>query len=176
MNKLKEIVKKEILKSAKVNRKAVNNFTRPPEGEDAIEFDIYYSNDNAQMEFDESIKRIGDKYVYVDFGNYNAEDVLQDNVTITTTGYSQGDWAKVYIPKELKDKNRTKEFIDHLFWDSPVYGIIKINDEEIYVDELLSDIYEWDKDEILSKLKNDVSEKTYEYLKNNLPETLDYRG
>ena len=101
---------------------------------------------------------------------------MQDNITITTTGYSQGDWAEVYIPKEFKDKPWIQSTIDHLFWDSPVYGIIKVNDEEIYVDELLSDIYEWDKDEILSKLKNDVSEKTYEYLKNNLPETLGYRG
>ena len=62
-----------------------------------------------------------------------------------------------------------------MFWDSPVYGIIKINDEEIYVDELLSDIYEWNKEEVLSKLKNQVSEKTYEYLKNNLPTNLEYR-
>lgn len=174
-NKLANIINKEINKSAKVNRKAINNYTRPPEGEDAIEFDIYYSNDNAQMEFDDNIKRIGDKYVYVDFGNYNAEDVLQDNITITTTGYSQGDWAKVYIPKELENNPGIQSTIDHLFWDSPVYGIIKINDEEIYVDELLSNVYEWNKEEVLSNLKSQVSEKTYEYLKNNLPTNLEYR-
>lgn len=166
----------QIRKSAMVNRKAINNFTRPPEGEDAIEFDIYYSNDRSQMDFDDCIKRDGDKYIYVDWGNYNADDVLKDNITIGTTGYSQGDYARVYIPKELKDIKGIQETIDHLFWDSPVYGVIKINDEEIYVDELLSDIYKWDKDEVLSKIKNDVSEKTYEYLKNNLPEDLGYKG
>lgn len=174
-NKLANIIRKEINKSAKVNRKAINNYTRPPEGEDAIEFDIYYDNGRSQWDFDDNIKRIGDKYVYVDFGNYNAEDVLQDNITITTTGYSQGDWAKVYIPKELENNPRIQSTIDHLFWDSPVYGIIKINDEEIYVDELLSNVYEWNKEEVLSKLKSQVSEKTYEYLKNNLPTNLEYR-
>lgn len=175
-NKLANIINREINKSAKVNRKAINNYTRPPEGEDAIEFDIYYDNSNAQIEFSDNFKQIGDgEFVYIDYGNYNKDDVLQDNITITTTGYSQGDWAKVYIPKELENNPGIKSTIDHLFWDSPVYGIIKINDEEIYVDELLSDIYEWDKDEILSKLKNQVSEKTYEYLKNNLPTNLEYR-
>lgn len=159
-----------------VNRKAVNNFTRPPEGEDAIEFDVYYDNDMARSYFDDSIKRIDGKYVYVDYGNYNAEDVLQDNIVITTTGYSQGDYAKVYIPKEMKDRAGIQETIDHLFWDSPVYGIIKINGEEIFIYEMLSDEYEWDKDEVLSKIKSQVSEKTYEYLQNNLPEHLGYKG
>lgn len=177
MNKLKEIVKKEILKSAKINRKALNNFTRPPEGEDAIQFDIFYDNDKSQIDFDDNFKRVGDgKFVYVDWGNYNVDDVLQDNITITTTGYSQGDWAKVYIPKELENNSGIQSTIDHLFWDSPVYGTIKINDEEIYVDELLSNVYEWNKEEVLSKIKSQVSEKTYEYLKNNLPEMLDYKG
>lgn len=175
-NKLANIINREINKSAKVNCKAINNYTRPPEGEDAIEFDVYYDNGGAQREFDGCIKRLGDnEFVYVDWGKYNEDDVLQDNITITTTGYSQGDWAKVYIPKELENNSRIQSTIDHLFWDSPVYGIIKINDEEIYVDELLSNVYEWNKEEVLSELKSQVSEKTYEYLKNNLPTNLEYR-
>lgn len=175
-NKLAKIIKKEMTKSAKVNRKAINNFTRPPEGEDAIEFDVYYDNNRSQVEFDDCIQRHGDDFVYIDWGNYNADDVIEDNITITTTGYSQGDYATVYIPKELKDNPGIQKTIDHLFWDSPVYGVIKINDEEIFVDELLSDVYEWDKDEVLSALKSKVSEKTYEYLKNNLPNELEYIG
>lgn len=175
-NKLANIIRREINKSAKVNRKAINNYTRPPEGEDAIEFDIYYDNGRSQWDFDDCIKRLGDnEFVYVDYGNYNVDDVLQDNIAITTTGYSQGDWAKVYIPKELENNSGIQSTIDHLFWDSPVYGIIKINDEEIYVDELLSNVYEWNKEEVLSELKSQVSEKTYEYLKNNLPTNLEYR-
>ena len=138
-------VKKATNKLVSIIKQAINNYTRPPEGEDAIEFDIYYDNGRAQWDFDDCIKRYGDEFVYVDWGNYNEDDVIADNIKITTKGYSQGDYARVYIPKELKDNKGIQQTIDHLFWDSPVYGIIKINDEEIYVDELLSDVYEWNK-------------------------------
>lgn len=168
-------VKKATNKLVSIIKQAINNYTRPPEGEDSIEFDIYYDNGRSQWDFDDCIKRYGNEFVYIDWGNYNEDDVIADNIKITTKGYSQGDYAKVYIPKELKDNKGIQQTIDHLFWDSPVYGIIKINDEEIYVDELLSNVYEWNKEEVLSKLKSQVSEKTYEYLKNNLPEHLDYK-
>lgn len=98
-----------------------------------------------------------------------------------TVGYSQGDIERVLVPvKELNDRG----FIDHLFWDSPVYCEVKINDTEYYWDELFeveSDLseYDWDKEKMInyvcSNLKDGIDpeyvRKTLEYI---LPETPDW--
>jgi len=81
----------------------------------------------------------------LDQTNFNDIDDLEGELSITkkyltiiTRGYSQGDYAKVIIPtkllrdcwgstKEVKNEDLvTKEYIDNLFWDAPISGMIEI--------------------------------------------------
>ena len=93
-----------------------------------------------------------------------------------TVGYSQGDIERVLIPSgDLNDRG----FIDHLFWDSPVYCRVEINGTEYYWDEVFESEYDWDKEKMInyvcSNLKDGIDpeyvRKTLGYL---LPETPDW--
>ena len=113
---------------------------------------------------------------------------------LTTSGYSQGDYAKVIIPKEvLIDFGHTdptqeiadsfQETINHLFWDAPLYCHLDINDEvEFYFTDYMEDIYSYDKgqmldiaaEHLLPKWPEDAREIIRSFLEDNLPEYPDY--
>lgn len=98
---------------------------------------------------------------YEDFNQVYAPLSVKPSKAIektTTRGYSQGDYAEVfYCPEDLEkcwgkkpDESELQKIFDHLFWDSPVYATVKINDDEFsYWDQPDYDEYEWDREKFL---------------------------
>lgn len=104
--------------------------------------------------------------------------------SVDITGYSQGDFARVYVndadyletfgaPVNL-DSLKTE--CEHLFYDAPLYGEIVVDDNTIYITEIVSDIYEYDKDDILESLnkRDDLSITALVEIEKLLPESIDY--
>lgn len=92
-----------------------------------------------------------------------------------TVGYSQGDIERVLIPSGDFDHG----FIDHLFWDSPVYCRVEINGTEYYWDEICENEYDWDKEKMInyvcSNLRDGIDpEYVRKTLESILPENPDY--
>lgn len=80
-------------------------------------------------------------------------------VWIQVRGYSQGDYAEVaYCPDDLEkawgnkpDNEQIKDYIHHLFYDTPIYACFTINgDEYDYYDHPKAEYYVWDRDKFLS--------------------------
>lgn len=90
---------------------------------------------------------------------------------MVTRGYCQGNVCFVLFKKDNKPSN---EYIDHLFWDCPVYAHLSIDGEDFYLDEYLEDAYIYDREKLLDKIKPDLSEYVFEWLSRNLPEHLEY--
>ena len=88
-----------------------------------------------------------------------------------TRGYCQGDCCAVLFKKDNKP---SREYIDHLFWDSPVYAHLSIDGGDFYLDEYLEDSYNYDREKLLEKIKPDLSEYVFNWLSRNLPEHLEY--
>lgn len=93
-------------------------------------------------------------------------------------GYCQGDAVTVfYSPEEGEELT---EDIDHLFWDSPSYIRLTVDDEEIYLDEYLEGFYTYDKDELIAKViasgEDWATEQVIDFLRDNLPSDLPYVG
>lgn len=84
-------------------------------------------------------------------------------------GYSQGDAIYIIsIDEELTDGY--KKYIDNILWDCPVYISLTIDDVEYKDDELLNDMYEYDKNSVIEKVKLlDITEHAKEWIADNLP-------
>lgn len=117
-------------------------------------------------------------------------------------GYSQGDFVKVY---QVGGSEYSKEYLTNLFFDCPIYAVLKVYEieqgiflhdtkeeelTEFYLDELLANSYEYDKNEILvnfkihradafkdinEKYKIDLEKEIKKYLEENLPENPSYK-
>ena len=126
-----------------------------------------------------------------------------------TRGYCQGDYSEIIVPKKvldnyINDKDSSIKTIDQftetfqetfnrLCWDQPIYArltVLEGSDREIelYLDEGLTDLYEWDKDQVMVYAKEQmkkffdqalVTEKEKEYtlswLEDSLSDTIDHR-
>lgn len=109
-------------------------------------------------------------YEYI-AGQYSWGDIIEQfaHDYHVSRGYSQGD--VVYIVNV--DKEFTKEFkacIDHTFWDTPIYIRIEVNGNEFNDDDLLDDIYNYDKDDVMIKVNQlPISDYAKEWLNDNLP-------
>ena len=90
---------------------------------------------------------------------------------MVTRGYCQGDVCVVLFKKDNKPSS---EFINNLFWDSPVYANLAIDGEDFHLDKYLEDAYIYDREKLLEKLKPDLSEYVFEWLSRNLPKHLEY--
>lgn len=130
-------------------------------------------------------------------------DFLQENFTplfetMTTHGYHQGEYAQIIITPAFKrflidngttfekSKDNLQTTIDHLFWDAPIYCRLSVNDDnlELFLDEYLTDCYEWDKDQLIADfttkdrqflaLPEDQQNLIAEFLTDNLPDYPDY--
>lgn len=126
-------------------------------------------------------------------------DWLQNNFTplftkLITRGNCQGDYAEVIFSRKFKEywkKETNKDFsidnfsdlVDNLFWNSPIYGRLSVNDNEYYLDELLTDRYDYDKDQLIaafvktygSDFSSDNLQIVVDFLTDNLPEYPDYQ-
>ena len=133
---------------------------------DLIKAEIYYS---------------GDIWDFLS-GNF---DHLYDVVTVT--GYCQGDredvillpefWALTGLEKTKEKINNMQEYIQHLFYDAPLYCRLTVNGTEYNADDFIKDPYEYDKQEIIAGYKRLFSEYTedeqnqiLDFLENNLPD------
>lgn len=84
-------------------------------------------------------------------------------------GYSQGE-AVLIVSIETMTYGY-KNYINHLFWDSPVYISIMVNDQEFKDYELLDDNYNYDKQELKEAIcKLDITDYAKSWLCDHLPE------
>lgn len=131
------------------------------------------------------------QYCSSDYIDFYREYFTPKYETITIRGYSQGDYAEVIFfhedMKEYKYKDeasfisKMSDYFTHLFYDAPVYCRLTIDNEEddpIFLDEALTDSYEWDRDLVLQYAKDNIEheKKAYilEWLDDNLPEYPNY--
>ena len=91
-----------------------------------------------------------------------------------TTGYSKGDYATVFAKSEDMAGSDARKDIEHMIWDSPVCCRIEVDGIEYYVEDGLSDRYDYDKDEVIEVMKSqmgdDWDDGIGEYLEENLPD------
>lgn len=85
----------------------------------------------------------------------------------TTRGYSQGDCCNVIYALAHEP---SRELLDHLFWDAPVYCDLTVDGEHFQ----LGGDYEYDKEKIIENYDGKDAEYVKEWLRDNLPERPDY--
>lgn len=125
---------------------------------------------NDILELIEHVTLLNWHDVQEELSPYNLKVKPSHNIlSYETRGYSQGDYALVYYV--VGDYEPTHIWIDHLFWDCPISGMITIDGEEYYIDEILDDPYEYDKDAIVNHFDDPYIK---EWLADNLPEYPDY--
>lgn len=138
-------------------------------------------------------------------GSFSSNDLIEYYIEnfkpkfeiVVVKGYCQGDQANVIFSHdhikqyefECMEKfiGGMSEYFENLFYGAPIYARLNIGidgeSDDIYIDGILTDLYEWDRDLIIESVKTDNTltgytkgEKTYiiEWLENNLPSDLDY--
>lgn len=117
---------------------------------------------------------------------YDYQEFLTDNLTplftvISSRGHCQGDYAEVIINKVLteKEKESYQSEIDNLFWNSPIYCRLTIDqDTEFDFNEYLNNLYDYDKGKILAIAEKEIGHEQkdliLEFLSDNLPEYPNY--
>lgn len=85
----------------------------------------------------------------------------------TTRGYSQGDVCNVIY---ALDHEPSRELLDHLFWDAPVYCNLTVDGEEFQ----LGGDYDYEKESIIENYDGKDAEYVKAWLRDNLPEYPDY--
>ena len=102
--------------------------------------------------------------------------------TVESRGYCQGDLSRVVVPREswvFKNNSNSSIDFDHLIWDAPIYCRLTVDGVEYYPDELIKNIYNYDKTELLSIFKKLLSDHPacgyiLQWLGSNLPKTPEY--
>lgn len=107
---------------------------------------------------------------------------------VETRGYSQGDYA-ICIVKNNKEWMPSKDYIDDLYWNAPIYFKVTINDIELDESDILDgllkneyDTYNYDKDKVIAKIlsldcikKLNRNEEIKEELENLIPDEIQYQ-
>ena len=98
-------------------------------------------------------------------------------------GYSQGDNIKVKLVGNAGEYY-DEDSLTHLFYDSPISGIVNVYSngeliEELFADEYLENYYNWDKVQFINYVSNATIDKGYhallnQWLVDNLDSELDY--
>jgi hypothetical protein len=152
-------------------------------------YDLYKATKQELIDFAK------EEYNYSDFAEF-LENFTPNFVKVSTRGNCQGDFAEVIFSKKVityLEKECNKPFsellpalettIDNLFWDSPIYARIEIESQEYYLDELLPDLYNYDKDQMIadfirvygSQFTEEKLKIVVDFLSDNLPEYPDYQ-
>ncbi|ARV77609.1 hypothetical protein [Pasteurella phage vB_PmuP_PHB02] len=116
---------------------------------------------------------------------YDNLDYYELDYDFTVHGYNQGDVLKVVLvgSKEfIKNSYYTRDYLQHLFFDSPIRAMLSVTTDESvdYIDltEYLKDSYTYDKEVLLSNFEStyedEYKEQILNYLKINLPTELEY--
>jgi hypothetical protein len=139
------------------------------------------------------------KYMQKDWDSYQWNEFCEkagfaaNFDTVISRGYSQGDYEKVIVPYKLWEcigvkkpecvQSNLVKTINNLLWNSPVYCRFTVNGEEFYIDQELTDVYKWDKDEALQiagkLIKKEYTEEEQtiilDFLTSALKTNLDYQ-
>jgi hypothetical protein len=135
----------------------------------------YGYNEHDKLEWSDYFYIIRNSMVEVELNWYDRDELfdgfLSDNYHFyVTRGYLQGDAEWVIIPDGY-----STEYVDNLFWGSPVYARLSIDEEEVYIDEYLDNLYIWDTHQVIEGLKRDeYPEVVINWCEENLPDSLDY--
>lgn len=146
---------------------------------DLIELDEQYEllcpynyDDTTKLELIKELQHITIKkyYEYL-ISQYSWNSILGhiNHSYYISHGHSQGDATYIIsIDEELTDGY--KKYIDNILWDSPIYISLTVDDVEYKDDELLNDMYEYDKNLVIEKVKLlDITEHAKEWIADNLP-------
>jgi hypothetical protein len=132
---------------------------------------------------------------YDDLAKFLKENFKANYKTLVSRGYCQGDYAEIIYSKNAiawleKETAKTWDQLekdlqieaDHLLWDAPLYARLTVNDaDEIYLEELVKDLYFYDKNALLLEFKRVYSEKLenfdiiYQFLADELPKNPNYQ-
>ena len=117
--------------------------------------------------------------------HYEKEDYQNLDYDFAVRGYSQGDYCKVKIVGNV-DKWINKDYLTHLFYDTPISGIVEVFKNGSLIDEFslndLSNFNEYDyydKDKLIGMIADYCSNEDYKdllvtYLNDNLNTTIGY--
>jgi hypothetical protein len=155
---------------------ALNSFkkanTEGMSGRDFIELWRYEFGDTKINDFDDACKFVyaqaDYRFNWREYGDIIAYLLPADYDYHITRGYSQGDAEYVIYPKGYTTKG-----IDNLFWDTPFYAVLTVDGEELYFDEYVKTTYTWDKEEVMSIVKNHFDQAVYTWCGDNLPSQLE---
>ena len=146
---------------------------------DSLQFYNYDEDDREDLiyqlqQFD------NEDYYSRHFESVNWYDLESD---FNIIGYSQGDNIKVKMLGNASEYYN-EDSLTHLFYDSPVSGLINVysNGElinELFADEYLEDYYNWDKVQFINNVSNATLDKGYhallnQWLLDNLNDELEY--
>lgn len=88
-------------------------------------------------------------------------------------GYNQGD-AKIVICKSDGDEDS----INHMLWDCPLHCVVSIDDKEMDIGSEMEDAYDYDVEEIVKIVRDDMGDEyddeIDELLRDALPENPEY--
>jgi hypothetical protein len=142
----------------------------------------YYSfnpDEYTKAEMVEGLKDISIKKHYEMLAENYTYWEFQENIPhdwFTSKGYSQGD-ARIVIRVDAELTKSYKEYIHHILWDSPINFKLTVDGTEYNGDEFMKDYYEYDKREILGKIKAhpDLTPYVKIWVEENLPDYPEYR-
>lgn len=144
--------------------------------------DEYFEADLEEFNNDPygTVRSFFEECKYTDKINDLLKDYFQTPVAICSThGYSQGDYQE-YILFGDDDNTEIRQWVDHLFWDSPVECRLMYKGEEYFAEE--EDCYEYTKEKriqsFVKQLKSEIpdTEALKEYLEEVLPEYPEYNN
>ena len=137
----------------------------------------------VKNELIENLLTVSNKDFYTShYENENYQDLDYD---FSISGYSQGDYCKVKIVGDV-EKWINKEYLTHLFYDTPISGIIEvfkngslIDDFQLYDLANFNEYDSYDKDKLISMIADYCSNEDYKdllvtYLIDNLNDIIDY--
>lgn len=109
-------------------------------------------------------------------------------ITMTTTGYSQGDFAEILVNvNEFEDvhcvnfnKDKHQQYFDNLFWDAPMSVRVTIDGEDFisekfdgqYRNWIDGKYFDYDKDEFIAEILENFEDVDSDLLKSELDEIL----
>lgn len=133
-------------------------------------YEVGFFDDATKSEMIDELVHVSIKRHYEYLATDYSWNRIQENITheyYVTRGYNQGDAALIVSINDPIDKS----YIDHIFWDCPVYIRAEIDGVEFYEDSFLDDVYDYDKDEIKVKIQAlPISDYAKGWLIDNLPD------
>ena len=143
----------------------------------------YGFDDSTKQILIDGLMSITNKDYYT--SHYDNESYNSLDYDFTISGYSQGDYCKIKIVGNV-EKWIDKEYLTHLFYDTPISGVIEVFKNGSLIDEFnlydLANFNEYDfygKDKLIAMISDYCSNKDYKdlliaYLNDNLNTTVYY--